>query len=126
LIESQTGPDAVPDNAYQDAMDTYLPALRAVYADALADVDALVYPCMPVGPVKQGRGEMMTVAGQEVPIFPATTAMTGPDSTAGQPSITLPCGLANGLPAGLMLVGAIGDDGALINIAAAVEAALKG
>ncbi len=126
LIESQTGPDAVPDTAYQDAMDTYLPALRAVYADALADVDALVYPCMPVGPVKQGSGEMMTVAGQEVPIFPATTAMTGPDSTAGQPSITVPCGLANGLPTGLMLVGAIGDDGALINIAAAAEAALKG
>lgn len=124
LIESQTGPDAVPEAAYREAMDLHLPALRRAFADALSSVDALVYPCMPVGPVKHGAGDMMAVGGAEVPVFPATTAMTGPDSTAGQPSITLPCGAASGFPAGLMLVGGIGRDDALLSLAAAAQAVL--
>ncbi|MEO0410431.1 MAG: amidase family protein [Pseudomonadota bacterium] len=124
LIESQAGPDAVPEAMYREAMEVHLPALRQAFVAALSGVDALVYPCMPVGPVQAGSGEMMHVAGQDVPAFPATTAMTGPDSTAGQPSITLPCGTANGFPTGLMLVGAVGADDHLLAIAASAEAAL--
>lgn len=124
LVASQSGPDAVRESMYREAVDVHLPALRQAFADALSGVDALVYPCTPVGPALQGAGEMMQVAGQDVPIFPATTAMTGPDSTAGQPSVTLPCGISNGLPVGLMLVGAIGADDRLLAIAARAEAAL--
>ncbi|MEM7569450.1 MAG: amidase family protein [Pseudomonadota bacterium] len=125
LIEMQIDEGAVPKAAYDEAISVHLPKLRQVFADALSRVDVLVYPTTPVGPVLQGTGELMDVGAESVPVFPATTAMSGPDSTAGQPSITLPCGTAGGLPVGLMLVGAIGQDEALINIAAAAEAILN-
>lgn len=123
LFAMQRDEAAVPRAAYDEAINVHLPALRAAFTTSLerSGADVLVYPTVLVPPVKVGTGETMQVARKEVPVFPATTATTGPDSTAGQPSITLPCGDANGLPVGLMLVGQIGGDAALLSIAARVE-----
>ena len=50
------------------------------------------------------------------------TRNTAPGSFAGLPSITLPIGLTpEGLPVGIMLEGAVGDDSRLLSIALAVE-----
>lgn len=123
LFAMQVDEGAVPKAVYEEAMTVHLPALRAAFDAAFraSSADVLVYPTVLVPPVRQGTGDMMAVNGQGVPVFPATTATTGPDSTAGQPSITLPCGLANGLPVGLMLVAPIGADDRLIQIAASLE-----
>jgi Asp-tRNA(Asn)/Glu-tRNA(Gln) amidotransferase A subunit family amidase len=44
----------------------------------------------------------------------------------GQPAITIPCGrTADGLPVGLQLAAPVGQDAALLRLAAAVEAALS-
>lgn len=123
LFAMQKDEAAVPRAVYDAAMNEHLPALRKAFDHSFnsSNADLLVYPTVLVPPVKIGSGEMMTVAGQEVPIFPATTATTGPDSTAGLPSITLPCGSANGLPVGMMLVAKIGADDQLLSIAARLE-----
>jgi len=47
--------------------------------------------------------------------------MTVPASLAGLPAISLPVGLADGLPIGLQLIAKQSDESALLNIAAAVE-----
>ena len=49
---------------------------------------------------------------------------SGFTNLTGHPSLSLPCGLSNGLPVGLQLVGARGADARLLAIAAAVEAVL--
>lgn len=123
LFAMQKDEAAVPRAVYDAAMTQHLPALRKAFDHSFTSsgADLLVYPTVLVPPVKVGSGEMMKVAGQDVPIFPATTATTGPDSTAGLPSITLPCGSANGLPVGMMLVAKIGDDERLLSIAARLE-----
>ena len=50
---------------------------------------------------------------------------TGPYNVTGQPAVTIPCGItADGLPVGLQLAAGVGRDAALLQVAAAVEAAL--
>lgn len=116
----------IPVAAFTHARDVILPALRANFAQVFAQhkVQALVYPTVAVPPALVGVGEMTDVAGQQVPTFPAHSAMTAVDSLSGQPSISLPCGLAAGLPVGLQLCGPRGEDTSLLALAAAVEAIL--
>jgi indoleacetamide hydrolase len=104
--------------------------LRAAYADALrlpdgGRLDALVYPtvALPAPPV--GDDETTELDGRQVPVFLTTIRNTGPGSTAGMPSISLPAGTtAAGLPIGLSLEALPGDDRALLATAAAVEGLL--
>ncbi|MDQ0392042.1 amidase [Labrys monachus] len=49
---------------------------------------------------------------------------SGLANMTGQPAISLPCGLSEGLPVGLQLMGRRGDDAGLLSAAAAVEAVL--
>ena len=48
---------------------------------------------------------------------------TSPAAVAGYPSITVPAGVAAGLPVGLSLIGTGGADARLLDLAAALEAA---
>jgi amidase len=47
---------------------------------------------------------------------------TSPAAVAGYPSVTVPAGVAAGLPIGMSLIGAAGTDGRLLGLAAAFEA----
>lgn len=76
--------------------------------------DALVGPAVPwEAPVEdpaltgdEGEGEMLA---------------SGLANVTGQPAITLPCGLSDGLPVGLQLMGRRGGDANLLGVAAALE-----
>jgi mandelamide amidase len=104
--------------------------LRAAYAAALrpADgerLDALVYPTTPLPAPPLGDDETTELNGRQVPTFLTTIRNTGPGSTAGMPSITLPAGAtAAGLPIGVSLEALPGEDGALLAAAARVERVL--
>ena len=104
----------------------YLRALRfrrrfiGAMAAAFESFDVLLSPTAPFEapaedpPIEQGGGsdEMLC---------------TAPANLAGLPAISLPCGASEtGLPFGLHLTGAAGQDCRLLDIAAAVEAWLSG
>jgi Asp-tRNA(Asn)/Glu-tRNA(Gln) amidotransferase A subunit family amidase len=94
-------------------------ALRPA-VDALWDgVDALVGPVVPYS-APELTPPIDTPAGEIEGIF------TGGYNVTGQPAITIPCGrTADGLPVGLQLAAPVGQDAALLRLAAAVEAALS-
>jgi mandelamide amidase len=104
--------------------------LRAAYTAALrpADgerLDALVYPTVPLPAPPVGDDDTTELNGRQVPVFLTTIRNTGPGSTAGMPSITLPAGAtAAGLPIGISLESLPGEDGGLLAAAGRVEALL--
>jgi amidase len=78
-------------------------ALRAVYDRALADADVLLMPTAPM--------VATPLPAPDAPIlekFQRAIEMTGntmPFDVTHHPALSLPCGLHDGLPVGLMLIG---------------------
>jgi amidase len=78
----------------------------AAYDRALTKLDALVMPTLPIKatPIPPPDAPKSLVIKRAHEMF-ANTAIF--DST-GHPAVTVPCGLSDGLPVGLMLVGTSG------------------
>jgi amidase len=99
-------------------------AAAAAYDRALAEVDVLVMPTLPITasllpPPGTAREES----------FARSTEMivnTAPFDVTGHPATSVPAGLADGLPAGLMIVGPHFGDGTCLRAARALEAAIGG
>jgi aspartyl-tRNA(Asn)/glutamyl-tRNA(Gln) amidotransferase subunit A len=88
----------------------------------LAGRDALLLPTLPcVAPPVDAR--TVTVAGTQLGVQAALTRLPGPFNCSGSPVLSLPAGLVGGLPVGVSLVGRIGGDRDLLEVAAWVEAA---
>ncbi len=123
LLKSQLGPGRISRDVYFNALGSDWPLLRQAYAAVFTDnqIDALFMPTCPLTAAKIGEDDMVVVNGNAVPTFPTYTHFARPDSMAGLPSISLPAGVAeNGLPVGLMVVGPVGQDRALLSQAAAI------
>ncbi|NNL99829.1 MAG: amidase, partial [Gammaproteobacteria bacterium] len=93
--------------------------LRAAYDAALEQCDVLLLPTSPVlppalPPLNPNREEMMS------PGF-APIMNTAPFDCTGHPAISVPCGLLDGLPVGMMLVGRCFDESTLYRLADAYE-----
>jgi len=87
----------------------------------LAERDALLLPTLPcVAPAIGQRA--IDLAGEPVGVQAALTRLPGPLNCSGSPVLSLPAGLADGLPVGASLVGRIGGDRQLLGVAAWVEA----
>jgi aspartyl-tRNA(Asn)/glutamyl-tRNA(Gln) amidotransferase subunit A len=104
----------------------YLTGLRyrgrfvAAVEELLAGRDALLLPTVPcVAPATGQR--TVTIAGTEVGVQAGLTRLPGPFNCSGSPVLSLPAGLADGLPVGVSLVGRIGGDRDLLRLAAWVE-----
>ena len=127
LLQSLHGEGAVPEAAYRHALQVLRPQLQAAYRDHFRrhDIAAVVFPTTPLPAAPIGDDETVELNGARVPTFPTFIRNTSPGSVAGIPGISLPAAMtAAGLPLGLELDGPEGSDGALLAIAAAVEAAL--
>jgi len=117
--------DRVPPEAYREALTALRPALQDGYRRAVAGVDALVFPTVPVLAPLVGGGPSTRMGDETVPTFATCIRNTSPASVAGVPSLSLPAGRSgSGLPVGLSLEGAAGADAPLLGLAAAVEAVL--
>ena len=95
-------------------------ATRETYDRALEKCDALLMPTTPkTAPLLPGPdaspGERYAAGGNGV-------ANTAQFDVSGHPAISVPCGEANGLPVGCMLVGRPFDEATLYRLAAAIEA----
>ena len=105
----------------------YLAGLRyrgrfvALVEELLADRDALLLPTIPVVAPERAAHVVSLPDGGEMGVQVALTALPGAFNCSGSPVVSLPVGLAGGLPVGASLVGRIGGDHELLRAAAAVE-----
>ena len=93
--------------------------LTKAYDDALQTVDLLV---MPTTPMKAALLPQK-VASREEKIARASEMNPNncPFNVTGHPVMTVPCGLSEGLPVGMMLVGRRGEDAMVLRAAYAFE-----
>jgi amidase len=95
--------------------------LRAAYDAALAAHDLLLLPTTPMKatpiPKKGATPQEITRRSWEA------TGNTCPFNVTGHPAISLPCGMEDGRPIGMMLVGRAYDEATIFRAAAAFERA---
>ncbi len=94
--------------------------VRRAFAKAFSQVDILVGVTLPTTPSRIGETEVTTHDKTER-VVDAFTRLNGPQNMARVPAMTIPCGLAKGLPIGLQLIAAEGKDDALISMGAAFQ-----
>ena len=96
---------------------------RQRISDFFLEVDAILTPTVAVPSFELGR-RPRTIDGKDVdPLwgpFPFTAAF----NVAGTPAVTVPCGLADGMPVGAQLVTPAHTDDLLLALAAQLEGAL--
>ncbi len=83
----------------------------------LDDVDLLASPTTPT--------TALSIGGFERGVTPPVNWDTHPTDLTGHPSISIPCGDANGLPVGFQLMGEWYDEKTVIGVAAAAEGVFK-
>jgi amidase len=95
--------------------------LRAAYDDALARYDLLLMPTVPLKATPLPPAD----APRELYIQRAFEMLpnTAPFDATGHPAMSIPCGMSEGLPIGLMLIGKHYDESTIYRAAAASEKA---
>jgi amidase len=98
--------------------------LTAAYDAALAEVDALVLPTLPVTAfdIPTGAASIEEVMSVSISLMPNTC----PFDVTGHPATSVPAGLYDGLPVGLMIVGRHLADATCLRVAQAYETAVGG
>ena len=99
--------------------------LTAEVNAALADRAALLLPTLPVVPPRIGT-ESITIGDITETTRALTLRLTQLFDVTGHPAISVPCGTAGGLPAGVQLVGRRQETERLLALAAACENTLRG
>ena len=98
--------------------------LTAAYDAALADADVLIMPTLPIVATTipapdASREEKLARSLEMIP-------NTAPFDVSGHPATSVPAGLSDGLPVGLMIVGRHLDDATCLRVARAYENAVGG
>ncbi|MEM7301442.1 MAG: amidase [Pseudomonadota bacterium] len=95
--------------------------LRAAYDDSLAKFDLLLMPTLPVKatPLPPADAPLSLVVQRAFEMV----ANTAPFDATGHPAMSIPCGLSNGLPVGMMLIGRHYDESTIYRAAHAFEQA---
>ncbi len=91
--------------------------IKAEFDAVLADVDALIAPTSPSVAFKIGAKT------QDPLLMYLNDACTLPVNIAGLPGISVPCGLSDGLPVGLQVIGRAFDEAMVLRVADAFERA---
>ena len=122
IINSQLGDQAMPQVAYAAALSEHLPKMRAIYAQALDGLDAIIFPTTPLRATRIGEDETVMLNGESVPTFPTFIRNTDLGSNLGVPGISLPAAVEPGaLPIGIELDGQRDQDEHLLALALTLE-----
>ena len=94
--------------------------LRATYDDALSNYDLLLMPTVPMigAELPDSNADLETYINRAFEM----TVNTAPFDATGHPSMSVPCGLSEGLPVGMMLTAKHWDESTIYAAAAAFEA----
>jgi aspartyl-tRNA(Asn)/glutamyl-tRNA(Gln) amidotransferase subunit A len=87
---------------------------------ALATHDVLISATVPI-PAPRIGAQSVTVDGTEWPVELLLTRLTSTFNATGMPAVSVPVGLADGLPVGLQVVGARSADAVVLGAARHVE-----
>ncbi|HWD06354.1 MAG TPA: amidase [Amycolatopsis sp.] len=99
-------------------------SLTAAYDEALARFDVLVMPTMPMRPtvIPDPDAPVGEVVGRALEMI----ANTCPFDVTGHPACSVPAGVSDGLPVGMMIIGRKFDDATVLRVAHALETASGG
>nr|QDL89723.1 Amidase [Sym plasmid]QDL89738.1 Amidase [Sym plasmid] len=101
-----------------------VPKFMAAYDAALAQCDVLIMPTLPMRPKRIADSVLNANS-----IISDTLQMLGNTAAfdiTGHPACTVPAGLADGIPVGMMIVGRQFDDAMVLRVANAFERAVGG
>ena len=126
ILESQRGKGAMPVTAWRAALDRHRPTMQRNWIAWFTDhrLDGAIFPTTALTARPLGEDDTVALNGERHPTFGAYIRNTSHGSLIGAPGVSLPVGLADGLPVGIEIDGLPGKDRALLNIAAGVEALL--
>jgi amidase len=93
--------------------------VRRRYDEALSSFDVLIMPTLPMvaTPLVTASDPRETYISRALEMIPNTA----PFDVSGHPAISVPAGLADGLPVGMMIVGKRFDDATCLRVAHAHE-----
>jgi amidase len=98
--------------------------LTAAYDAALAGADVLVMPTLPI--VASTIPAADASREEKLARSLGMIANTAPLDVSGHPATSVPAGLSDGLPVGMMIVGRRGEDATCLRVAQAYESAVGG
>ena len=94
-------------------------SLTAAYDATLQECDLLVMPTVPLKatrlPATNASREESVARSMEM------APNTAPFDVTGHPALTVPCGMSEGLPVGMMLIGRMGDEATVLRAADAFQ-----
>jgi amidase len=98
--------------------------VRRQYDAALDDVDLLLMPTVPMGarPLPAPDDPLETRVARALEMI----VNTAPFDVSGHPAVTVPAGLSDGLPVGMMLIGKRFQDATVLRVAHAFEQLVGG
>ena len=99
--------------------------IRRELLDCLKEVDALVTPTVPIPAPRVGE-DLSMAGGVSAPSQYYLVRNTFVFNLTGFPAVSVPCGLADGLPVGLQIAGRPWEEATVLRIARAVEEAAGG
>lgn len=120
-------PYAISSSLHSDAVNTYLPALKAAFANYFTsnNLAAIVFPTTKTSAPLIGQDDTITVDGASVSLRTFLGDNIAPGSCAGIPGLVLPAGLSSGgLPIGVEFNAPVGQDEALLSLGLSLQTAL--
>ncbi len=91
----------------------------AAYDQALSNTDLLVMPTLPLKatPIPAPDAPLQEYVARALEMIPNTA----PFDVTGHPAMNVPCGMSDGLPVGMMLIGRHGEDATVLRASDAFE-----
>lgn len=90
------------------------------FANAFKHIDVLISPTLPFLPPNIGD-HSVDINGEKASFSDHVMRFTGPGNLTGLPALSLPCGIRNGMPVGLQIMGPAFKEENVLNIAIALE-----
>ncbi|MHA7224293.1 amidase [Arthrobacter sp. RHLT1-20] len=84
------------------------------------DVDVIVGPTLPARTPSIGAS-VATINGRNVDFLESLVRLLGPASLLGLPSLSVPCGLVDGMPVGMQIIGPALGEQKVLNVGLVIE-----